>query len=97
MDKAEAELIANALYEIRLLLSPYLGSENEAPPAVRFAAHLAYALHNEALASAAGAGFDVNTALEKVAAIDGILNTDHGRRLAHAWRAGVEQENKKAR
>lgn len=85
MDDANAKLIANALYEIRLLLSSYLGSEKGASTEVRFAAHLAYALHNEALAIATGTGFDVNAALKKVAAIDCILGTDDGRRLANSW------------
>ena len=83
---AETRIIAGALYEIRLLLSAYLGRENEAPAEVRFAAHLAYALHNEALASMAGTGFDIDAALNKVASIDGILSTADGKRLADAWR-----------
>ena len=85
MDDAETKLIANALYEIRLLLSPYIGSDSEVPTEVRFAAHLAYALHNEASALAAGTGFDVSSALKKVAAIDTTLGTDDGRRLADLW------------
>lgn len=86
MNDAEARIIAGALHEIRLLLSVCLGSENEAPAEVRFAAHLAYALHNEALASIAGSGFDIDAALAKVASIDSILSTVDGRRLASAWR-----------
>lgn len=88
MDDAETKLIANALYEIRLLLAPYLGSENEVFIHLRFAAHLAYALHNEASALAAGTNFDVSAALKKVAAIDGMLGTDEGRRLATLWSTG---------
>lgn len=89
MDDAETKLIANALYEIHLRLSSCLGSENDAPPDVRFAAHLAYALHNEALALAAGTGFDVKEALRKVAAIDGIVGSKDGRRLARSWATGT--------
>jgi len=88
MNDAETKLVANALYEIRLLLASYLGSQNEASADVRFAAHLAYALHNEASALAAGTGFDVSSALQKVGAIDGILSTDDGRRLATLWSIG---------
>lgn len=88
MDNAETKLIANALCELRLLLAPYIGSENEAPGDVRLAAHLAYALHNEASALAAGTGFDVGSALGKVAAIDGILGTNDGERLAELWSTG---------
>jgi hypothetical protein len=85
MNDLETKLIANALYEIRLLLASYLGKENEAPTDVRFAAHLAYALHNEASALAEGNDFDVSSALQKVRAIDGILGTDDGKRLATLW------------
>jgi hypothetical protein len=85
MNDAETKLIANALYEIRLLLNRYIGSVNDASTEVRFAAHLSYALHNEALALAAGIDFDVNAALKKVAAIDDILGTHDGRRLAQSW------------
>lgn len=85
MDDAETRLIANALCEIRSLLAPYIGSESEAPTDVRLAAHLAYALHNEASALAAGTGFDLSAALKKVVAIDGILGTADGRRLVNLW------------
>jgi hypothetical protein len=85
IDRAEVQLIANALHEIRVLLSPYIGSENDAQLDVRMAAHLAYALHNEALALVEGRGFDVNAALKKVAAIDSILQVNEGSRLAQVW------------
>jgi hypothetical protein len=89
MNDTETKLIANALYEIRVLLSSYLGSENNAATDVRVAAHLAYALHNEALALAAGTGFDVNAALRNVAAIDRIVGSEDGRRLAQSWATGT--------
>lgn len=63
IENAEVQLLANALYKIRLLLSSYLGSENDAPIDVRIAAHLAYAWHNEASALIAGDGFDMDVAL----------------------------------
>lgn len=88
MDDAETRLIANALVELRVLLAGYLGSENEAPIHLRFAAHLAYALHNEASALVAGTNFDISAALKKVAAIDGMLGTDEGRRLVTLWSTG---------
>ena len=87
MHDAETRIIAGALHEIRLLLSGCLGSENAAPAEVRFAAHLAYALHDEALAAMAGSGFDIDAALAKVASIDSILPTHDGKRLADAWDA----------
>lgn len=81
----EVQLIANALSEIRSLLSSCLGAENEAPLEVRLAAHIPYALHNEAAGLVDGSGFDVNAALRKVAAIDNILPGNDGGRLASAW------------
>lgn len=84
-NNAEISLVANALYEIRLLLSPYLGSDNDAPMEVRVAAHIAYALHNEALAVASGQGFDVAAAIGNVRRIDSILSVTEGTRLASSW------------
>ena len=43
-------IMAAAIYEIRLLLANYLGSDCDADPDVRLAAHLSYALHNDASA-----------------------------------------------
>ena len=84
-DSHEVQLIANALSEIRSLLSSYLGSENGVPLEVRLAAHIAYALHNEAVNLIEGKRLDVNSALRKVAAIDNILPGNDGSRLASAW------------
>ena len=73
-NKLENQLLAQALYQIRILLSGYLGRQTEGPLEVRIAAHLAYALHNEALAITEGNGFDVQAALAKITAIDKILD-----------------------
>jgi hypothetical protein len=81
-EMAEVRLLASALYEISVLLGSYLGSDNEAPMDVRVAAHIAYALHNEALAVAGGENFDLAAALKKVEAIDSILRVTEGARLA---------------
>lgn len=81
----EVQLIANALSEIRSLLSSYLGAENDVPSEIRLAAHIAYALHNEAAGLVDGNGFDVKAALRKVMAIDNILQGTDGHRLAAAW------------
>jgi hypothetical protein len=72
-DPQESILLAKALYEIRVLLSPYLGSDCEADLPVREAAHLAYALHNEALAVIESRDFDLQDATAKVAAIKNLL------------------------
>lgn len=85
IDNAEALLLASALYEIRLLPSPYLGSEVDAPMEVRMAAYLAYALQNEALAITERSNFDIDVALRKVSAIDNILKVDEAARLVTAW------------
>jgi hypothetical protein len=77
----EAKLLAHALYEIRILLAPYLGSTAEGPLNVRIAAHLAYALHNEAFAIMERQNFDLEKSLAKIKAIDTILNVQDGSRF----------------
>jgi hypothetical protein len=67
------QLLASALYEIRLLLSNYLGSRNDADQGIREAAHLSYALHNEAQAVSRGDDFDLDAAIRRVEAIETIL------------------------
>jgi hypothetical protein len=59
---SQAKILAQGIYEIRQLLSGFLGSENAGEPCVRRAAHLAYALHNEALAVIDGGTFDASKA-----------------------------------
>ena len=66
-------LLASALYEIRLLLGSYLGSGIEVDQEIREAAHLSYALHNEADAIARGGDFDFGSAIRRVEAIETIL------------------------
>jgi len=83
VNDSEARLLAHALYEIRVLLSGYLGSTNEGDPVVRRAAHIAYALHNEAQAVADGRSFSPGDALEKLAAVDAMF----GERYAERFRA----------
>ncbi len=66
-DNRRVDLMAAAIYEIRILLASYLGSENDANSDVRLAAHLAYALHNEAENLLTGNGdFDIESALSKI-------------------------------
>lgn len=63
----QLKLMAAAIYEIRLLLSKYLGSKNESDDSVRLAAHLSYALHNDALSIIeGGGGFDVDAAKKRI-------------------------------
>ena len=70
------KLIAAALYEIRLLLAPYLGSESTAELPIRIAAHLAYALHNEAQAICEGETISGAAAITRIAAIDRVVGTE---------------------
>jgi hypothetical protein len=76
-DSAEGtRLFAQAIYEIRLLLGSHLGSSSDCSPEVRMAAHLAYALHNQALQSLAGQSVDVAQAKMSIAAVDRMLNSN---------------------
>nr|WP_312987061.1 hypothetical protein [Comamonas koreensis] len=75
MIATEKRILAQVLYEIRLLLSGYLGSEIEADINVRAAAHLAYALHNDLLAVLEGGSFDTSDAERRLETIDSIIGT----------------------
>jgi hypothetical protein len=77
----QGKLIAKALYEIRLLLSSYIGTSADADMSVRIAAHIAYALHNEALLVCEGKTFDLASAVAKIEAIDGLLGQPVSERL----------------
>ncbi len=77
-DATEVKLLAYALYQIEILLGAHLGSQNTSPTELRVAAHLAYALHNDALAILEDRSFDLKTALAKLDAIDGIVGTKDG-------------------
>jgi hypothetical protein len=67
----EKRLFAAALYRIRLLLASHVGSDGNGPEAA--AAALAYALHNDALASLADQSVDVPGALSKLARLEPLL------------------------
>ena len=71
--QSQAKILAQGIYEIRLLLAGYLGSQNAGDAAVRRAAHIAYALHNEALAITEGGTFDCAKAVDKIRAVDGMF------------------------
>ena len=77
----QSKLLAKALYEIRLLLSGYIGSSVDADMSVRVAAHIAHALHNEALAVCEGKTFDLASAALKIKAVDGLLGQRVSERL----------------
>ncbi|WP_024680743.1 hypothetical protein [Pseudomonas syringae] len=81
MQTAQTRLLALALIEIRTLLADYLGSDVDAPVSVRLAAHVAYALHNEAEAAFGNVDFQLGCAKQKIAAIDQILGVSDGAAL----------------
>ncbi|MGE8499749.1 MAG: hypothetical protein ACN6O6_19780 [Pseudomonas sp.] len=73
MQSEQTRLLAVALSEIRALLADYLGSDVDAPISIRVAAHIAYALHNEAEAVLNNEDFEIDQGLSKIAEIDRIL------------------------
>jgi hypothetical protein len=79
MNKASeinCKILAQAIFDIRLLLSGYLGSNAvvDADESVRLAAHMAYALHNEAFSILNGQEFDNLQAVEKIKVVDQIFS-----------------------
>ena len=81
MDVTQNQLLAFAVYEIRQLLAHHLGRDDTSDPAVKAAAHLAYALHNQADAILQGRTFDPQQAIESLSALDGMLATNFQARL----------------
>lgn len=71
----QARVLAQTVYEIRILLAGYLGGDAQCELPVRQAAHLAYALHNEAASVSAGGTFDLETSLVKIKRVDEMLGS----------------------
>ena len=78
MDNKEIQIriLAQAVYELRLLLSHHLGSNDEETKCEAISAHLAYAIHNEALAIIENrpADFNVNEAVNKILRVEELYN-----------------------
>jgi hypothetical protein len=74
--ETQVKTVALALFQIRVLLSGYLGRDNDSDPCVRQAAHLAYSLHNEALALLEGGAFDADAVVKRLASVDEMLDSD---------------------
>ena len=72
------KVLALALLEIRQLLASELGVRipSETATHIRHAAHLAYAVHNEALAVLAGDSFNATDALERLSQADSLFGAD---------------------
>jgi len=85
MHADQTRLLALALLEIRTLLAGYMGSKVDAPMSVRVAAHMAYALHNEAEAVYNNADFQLDQAIRKITAIDQILGVTEGAALVNRF------------
>ncbi|SMP78257.1 hypothetical protein SAMN06265222_12516 [Neorhodopirellula lusitana] len=69
-----ARMMAAAVYELRLLLSDHLGSDCDSDPCLRLAAHLAYALHNEAFTMLErDETFDLDTARRRIRTAESIV------------------------
>ena len=84
MAVTQEQLLAFAVYEIRLLLANHLGSDSTSDLSVRAAAHLAYALHNQADAILQGSTFDPQQATAALGAVDRLLATNFKARLSGA-------------
>ena len=89
MNDRQAKILAMAMYELRLLLVDGLGSKNDAPHELRLASHLAYALHNDALAVMEGKGFDPEAALTRIANIDRVIGGTDGQRISGEIRSAI--------
>ncbi len=82
-----ARLMAAAVYEIRLLLSDHLGTACNSDPCVRLAAHLAYALHNDALAVfERDEEFDLNDARKRIRASESMVGDRYADNGGHLTR-----------
>ena len=84
MAVTQEQILAFAVYEIRQLLAHHLGSVDTSDPAVKAAAHLAYALHNQANAILQGDKFDPQQAVESLSAVDRMLATNFQARFSQA-------------
>lgn len=80
----QIKILAFAVYELRLLLAGHLGSNAGGEPSVRAAAHLAYALHNQALAILEGRSFDPEKAVRAVAGVDKLFGETFEQQLLAA-------------
>lgn len=77
----QEKILAFAVYELRLLLAGHLGSNADGDPSVRTAAHLAHALHNQALAVLEGRSFNSDEAVEAIARVDQMFGENFVRHL----------------
>lgn len=84
MPTTQEQVLAFAVYEIRLLLANHLGSDSTSDLSIRTAAHLAYALHNQADTVLQGGTFDPQQAIAALGKVDRLLATSLLARFADA-------------
>jgi len=85
----ENKILAFAVFELRLLLAGHLGSGAAGEPSVRAAAHLAYALHNQAIAVLEGRSFDPDEAVRAIAKVDELFGENFVQQLSEAASRGA--------
>jgi len=80
---AQIKILALAVYELRLLLSHHLGSEEQESQAEALSAHLAYSLHNDALAIIENReeDFDIDKTLSSIEKVDNMFGNDFNERF----------------
>jgi hypothetical protein len=80
---AQLKIMAQAVYELRGLLSGYLGNINPETQCESLSAHLSYALHNEALAILEDRpeDFNVDDAINKIKRVDEMYGGQFGERF----------------
>ncbi len=85
MDNKDVQLkiLAQAVYELKGLLGNYLGNRSPEAQSESVSAHLAYALHNEALAIIEDRpdDFNIDVALKNVKRVDEIYGEQFGDRF----------------
>lgn len=82
----QEQVLAFAVYEIRQLLAQHLGNDGAFDPAIRAAAHLAYALHNQASAILEGKHVPPDQSIAAIEKVDQMLATDFRGRLSETIR-----------
>lgn len=85
MDKKDAQvkILAQAVYELRILLSNHLGNKDKEELREAVSAHLAFALHNDALAIIEDRpnDFDIDEAIKRIRRVDEMYGEQFGDRF----------------
>lgn len=84
LQSANEKILARVVFELRVLLSSHINDGASEQTRINVAAHLAYALHNQALAVLEGKTFDVENALESISQVDRKFGEHFSERFAEA-------------